>query len=124
MAIRKSKSCLCKNLMAHPPCLVIFLVCKPLFIMTIHLLIFSIGSSQTKPCFMLVASSISSVKVFFANVSAFNTFTSVSLRRKDISRSHDIEIPALLKQVGTTLPHYNSYFPEISNSVECFERDR
>ena len=39
------------------------------------------------------ASSIAAVKVFFANVSAFSTFTSVSSRRKEIFRSHGIEIP-------------------------------
>ena len=39
------------------------------------------------------ASSISSVKVFFANVGAFSTFTSVSSKRKELYRSHDIEIP-------------------------------
>ena len=39
------------------------------------------------------ASSISSVNVFFANVSAFSTFTSLSSKRQEIFRFHDIAIP-------------------------------
>ena len=39
------------------------------------------------------ASSVSSFEVFFENVSAFSTFTSVSSKRKELFRSHDIEIP-------------------------------
>ena len=38
-------------------------------------------------------SAISCVKVFFANVSAFSTFTSLSSKRKELFRSHSIEIP-------------------------------
>ena len=39
------------------------------------------------------ASSIPSIKVVFANVSAFSTFTSLSSKRKELFRSHAIEIP-------------------------------
>ena len=50
------------------------------------------------------ASSISSVKVFFANVSAFSTFTSLSSKRKELFRSHNIEIP----RPGETRWYYRS----------------
>ena len=40
------------------------------------------------------ASRISHAKVFFANVSAFSSFTSVSSKRKELFRSHDIDIPS------------------------------
>ena len=42
------------------------------------------------------ASSISAVKVFFANVSAFSSFTSLSSRRKELFVSHGIDIPIVI----------------------------
>ena len=39
------------------------------------------------------ASSVTAVKVFFANVSAFSSFTSMSSKRKELFRKHGIEIP-------------------------------
>ncbi|XP_065070326.1 uncharacterized protein LOC135695262 [Rhopilema esculentum] len=39
------------------------------------------------------ASSISSVKVFFANVGAFSSFASVSSKRKSLLRAHGLDIP-------------------------------
>ena len=50
------------------------------------------------------AASISSVKVFFANVSAFSTFTSLRSKRKEVFRSHNIEIPC----PGETRWYYRS----------------
>ena len=39
------------------------------------------------------ASTLPPVKVFFANISAFSTFTSFSARRTDLFRSQGIEVP-------------------------------
>ena len=50
------------------------------------------------------ASRISHAKVFFANVSAFSSFTSVSSKRKELFRSHDIDIPS----PGETRWYYRS----------------
>ena len=50
------------------------------------------------------ASSISPVRVYFANVSAFSSFTSVSSKRKDLLRSHGFDIPA----PGETKWYYRS----------------
>ena len=50
------------------------------------------------------ASSISPVRVYFANVSAFSSFTSVSSKRKDLLRSHGFDIPA----PGETRWYYRS----------------
>ena len=50
------------------------------------------------------ASSLPTVKVFFANISAFSIFTSLSARRKAHFRSHGIEVP----HPGDTRWCYNS----------------
>ena len=50
------------------------------------------------------ASNRPSVKVFFANISAFSTFTSLSARRKDLFRSEGIEVP----HPGDTRWYYHS----------------
>ena len=50
------------------------------------------------------ASSIPAVKVFFANVSAFSSVTSMSSKRKELLRKHGIEIP----QPGDTRWFYRS----------------
>ena len=50
------------------------------------------------------ASRISHAKVFFANVSAVSSFTSVSSKRKELFRSHDIDIPS----PGETRWYYRS----------------
>ena len=50
------------------------------------------------------ASAIPKVKVFFANVSAFSSFTSVSTKRKSPFQSHTINIP----QPGETRWYYHS----------------
>ena len=50
------------------------------------------------------ASRVSPVKVFFANVSAFSSFTSVSSKRKDIFSKYNIDIP----KPGETRWYYRS----------------
>ena len=50
------------------------------------------------------ASAIPAVKVFFANVSAFSNFNSLSSKRKDLFHSHGVEIP----QPGDTRWYYRS----------------
>ena len=54
-------------------------------------------------------SAFSCVKVFFANVSAFSTFTSLSSKRKELFRSHSIEIP----RPGGTRWYYRSSTIEV-----------
>ena len=72
------------------------------------------------------ASSIPAVKVFFANVSAFSSFTSVSSKRKELFRKHGIEIPQpgdtrwfyRSRTVGVIFEKYQSLLTALQSVVE------
>ena len=72
------------------------------------------------------ASSIPAVKVFFANVSAFSSFTSMSSKRKELFRKHVIEIPQpgdtrwfyRSRTVGVIFEKYQSLLTALQSIVE------
>ena len=72
------------------------------------------------------ASTLPSVKVFFANISAFSTFTSLSAKRKDLFRSQGTEVPRpgdarwcyCSRTISVIFNKYNSLFLVLESIVD------
>ena len=74
-------------------CLDILVADRLSFVKNARCILLSLCCTQVKLVLCQCASSPPTVKTFFANISAFSNFTSLSARRKALFCSHGIEVP-------------------------------